>query len=67
MLRLHMAPAASEKLLVQSAGVPLPDVGVKLLPTERPGPEAVNGALPIFWICTDIGLSLLVAPTAVEA
>jgi hypothetical protein len=67
MLRLQLAPAASEKLLVQSAGVPEPATFVKFVPTVRPGATAFNDWLPMFCAVTDFGLSVLVLPSTVGA
>src|ERR1700694_3341814 len=63
MLRLQRAPGVSEKLLVQSAGVPEPGTWRKFVPTIRPGAMAVSGWLPTFWMVTDCGA--LVVPTAI--
>jgi hypothetical protein len=62
-LRLQLVPGASEKLLVQSLGVPEPATCLKLWPTLRPGETAFSNRVPIFWIATDCGLSVLVLPT----
>src|SRR5271170_3608545 len=65
MLRLQLAPAASEKLLVQSSGVPGPATCVKLEPAGgrvRPGAMAINDWLPMFCTATDSGLSVLISP-----
>ena len=67
MLRLQLAFAASEKLDVQSGGVPLPVARVKSAGRVRPGATAVSAALPKFSTVTVCGLSLLVEPTFVEA
>src|SRR5437763_3277574 len=42
MLRLQVAPGASAKLLVQSAGVPVPATCAKFVPIVRPGVIAFN-------------------------
>src|SRR5262249_3146639 len=61
MLRLQRALGASERVLVQSAGVPEPAPCVKLaLLIAMPGLMAFSDWLPIFSIVTDRGLSLLV-------
>jgi len=61
-LRLQLAPGASEKPLVQSAGVPEPATFVKFVPTVRPGATAFKDWLPMFCAVTDFGLSALVLP-----
>jgi len=49
MLRLQVAPGDSEKLLVQSAGVPEPATLTKFGPlTTSPGATAFRGWLPMF-------------------
>src|ERR1039458_7981334 len=63
-LKLQLAPAASDELPVQSSGVPLSNVCAKLVPTVTP--EIARLALPVFWTVTDCGLSLLVPPTGVD-
>jgi hypothetical protein len=47
-LRLQLAPGASERPLVQSAGVPEPAVCGKFGSTLRPGATALSGWLPMF-------------------
>src|SRR5208337_2204980 len=67
-LRLQLAPGASEKVVVQSGGVPGPAACSKEVePILRPGATALSDRLPMFCTVTDCGLSLLVLPTAVEA
>ncbi len=48
MLMLQDSPGLSEKVALQSAGVPLPATCVKLAPTVRPGATAERVALPMF-------------------
>lgn len=48
MLRLQLAPGASEKLALQSSGVPLPGTCPKFAPTARPVEIAVSCWLPLF-------------------
>jgi hypothetical protein len=49
MLRLQVAPGASEKLALQSPGVPLPGACPKFAPMmARPGEIAVSCSLPLF-------------------
>src|SRR5207248_9447740 len=60
-LRLQLPPGAREELLVQSAGVPEPEICAKLELTVSSPSE--RGPLPIFSTVTDCGLSLLVLPT----
>ena len=68
MLRLQVAPGVSEKVLLQSAGVPEPVTWRKFGPvTTSPGATAANDWLPMFWTITDCGLSLLVPPGGVDA
>ena len=55
MLRLQSCPSASEKLLEQSCGVPLPGTCSKFAPITSPGVRAVSGWLPTSWIWTDCG------------
>ena len=67
-LRLQLAPGWSEKLLVQSAGVPEPATCSKEFePMLRPGATASSNWLPMFCTVTDCGLSVLVLPKAVAA
>src|SRR5579863_6960001 len=67
MLRLQLAPGPSEKLLVQSAGLPEPVTCTKFAPMLSPGGTAFNNWLPMFCTVTDCGLSALVLPTFVAA
>src|SRR5208282_2711129 len=67
-LRLQLAPDWSEKLLVQSAGVPEPGTCTKdVAPMLRPGATASSDWLPMFCTVTDCGLSVLVLNTTVAA
>ncbi len=66
-LTLQLWPGVSEKLAVQSAGVPDPGTCAKLELTVRPGAEAESEALPMFSTVNDRGLSALVLPTGVAA
>src|ERR1700723_3179894 len=47
-LRLQLAPAAREKVSVQSGGVPLPVTWVKPAGAVKPGATAINAVLPMF-------------------
>jgi hypothetical protein len=62
MSRVQVAPAVSEKLLVQ-----LPDGTKEFEPILRPGDTAFSGSLPMFCTETDCGLSVLVLPSTVAA
>ena len=67
-LRLQLAPGTSEKLLVQSAGVPEPGTCWKeFAPMLKPGATAAKVWVPMFCTVTDCGLSVLVLPSTVAA
>jgi hypothetical protein len=63
-LKLQLAPGVSEKLLVQSEGVPEPATCMKLAPTLKPGATAFSAWLPMFSTITDCELPGLLPTTA---